>query len=317
VGRRRGALSTIAVVSAARPICAIAAGGSSATITPAGATIETLVIAGHPMLEPPDRALPPTGGCHVLAPWPNRVEDGTFTFDGIAVTVPINEPRRQNATNGLVRWLEWNVLEHTERSVTLDVAVPVQPAYPWRIRLTQTYAFEDDVFVARTVVHNEGDRRAPFGLGFHPNFVTGSSGVDDAFLEVPARTRLIFDARRLPIGVDPIPGGPMARLSEPGGLPLAGTGLDECYGDLRRGPDGQCVVRLRPGAPRPDVRITLSREWSYVMCFTGGPVDEQGRRRSISVEPMTCAPNALRSGDGIVGIEPDGTFSAFFAVALD
>ena len=39
------------------------------------------------------------------------------------------------------------------------------------------------------------------------------------------------------------------------------------------------------------------------MLFTGDPLPDVDRR-SLAVEPMTCAPNAFRSGDGLVSLEP-------------
>jgi aldose 1-epimerase len=39
------------------------------------------------------------------------------------------------------------------------------------------------------------------------------------------------------------------------------------------------------------------------MIFTGDGLPDV-ERRSIAVEPMTCAPNAFRSGEGLVRLEP-------------
>ena len=39
------------------------------------------------------------------------------------------------------------------------------------------------------------------------------------------------------------------------------------------------------------------------MLFTGDPLPDVARR-SLAVEPMTCAPNAFRSGDGLIRLEP-------------
>jgi aldose 1-epimerase len=41
------------------------------------------------------------------------------------------------------------------------------------------------------------------------------------------------------------------------------------------------------------------------MCFTGDTLEDQGRRRrAIAVEPMSCPPDALRSGRHLVVLEP-------------
>jgi aldose 1-epimerase len=49
------------------------------------------------------------------------------------------------------------------------------------------------------------------------------------------------------------------------------------------------------------------------MVFTGDhPAVE---RRGLAVEPMTCAPNAFRSGDGLRRLEPGASFTASWGIA--
>ena len=59
---------------------------------------------------------------------------------------------------------------------------------------------------------------------------------------------------------------------------------------------GSCS-RARPGR-----RATLwvDDAYGYLMLFTGDTLAPGARRRGLAVEPMTCAPNALQSGDGLV-----------------
>ena len=44
-----------------------------------------------------------------LMPWPNRLEDGAYTFDGQQHQVALSEPAAHNAIHGLVRWAPWRV----------------------------------------------------------------------------------------------------------------------------------------------------------------------------------------------------------------
>ena len=39
------------------------------------------------------------------------------------------------------------------------------------------------------------------------------------------------------------------------------------------------------------------------MVFTGDPLPDVARR-SVAVEPMTCPPNAFRTGDALIRLEP-------------
>ena len=50
------------------------------------------------------------------------------------------------------------------------------------------------------------------------------------------------------------------------------------------------------------------------MVFTGDPLLDVARR-SAAVEPMTCAPNAFRSGDGLIVLEPGDTHVATWGIS--
>ena len=52
-----------------------------------------------------------SGRGQLLTPWPNRIEDGSYEFDGRSFELPLNEPARRNAIHGLVRWSHWSVAE--------------------------------------------------------------------------------------------------------------------------------------------------------------------------------------------------------------
>jgi aldose 1-epimerase len=51
------------------------------------------------------------------------------------------------------------------------------------------------------------------------------------------------------------------------------------------------------------------------MVYTPDAVPEAARRRhSLAIEPMTCAPNAFRSGDGLIVLEPGRSTSATWGI---
>ena len=53
----------------------------------------------------------PSGRGQVLIPWPNRLEDGSYEFDGQRHQLELNEPENGNAIHGLVRWEPWTIGE--------------------------------------------------------------------------------------------------------------------------------------------------------------------------------------------------------------
>ncbi len=49
------------------------------------------------------------------------------------------------------------------------------------------------------------------------------------------------------------------------------------------------------------------------MLFTGDPLPDVDRR-SIAVEPMTCPPNAFRSGEALIRLEPGRSFTSTWGI---
>ena len=42
-----------------------------------------------------------------LIPWPNRLAEGRYSFAGSEHQLPLDEPERENAIHGLLRWRAW------------------------------------------------------------------------------------------------------------------------------------------------------------------------------------------------------------------
>ena len=79
--------------------------------------------------------------------------------------------------------------------------------------------------------------------------------------------------------------------------PIGATRLDSCFTDLERDEDGLARVELDDPDERGALGSGPTSAYGYLMLFTGDPLPDVSRR-SLAVEPMTCAPNAFRSGEG-------------------
>ena len=103
-----------------------------------------------------------SGRGQVLIPWPNRLTDGRYEWDGETHRLPLNEP--PYAIHGLARDAIWDVVAEGAFEHVLEP----QPGYPFRLRLRVEYTLADDGLSVRTVAENVGERAAPFGAGHHP-----------------------------------------------------------------------------------------------------------------------------------------------------
>lgn len=250
-------------------------------------------------------AMSTSGRGQLLIPWPNRLQDGRYEFDGRRHQLALSEPEHGNAIHGLVRWTRWFVREREADRVLLEHVLHPQPGYPFSLTVEVEYALAADGLSVRTTATNIGVDACPYGAGVHPYLTVGTPSVDAAILTSPGATVIRSDDRGLPVGTDPVERTPFdfrrARA-------IAATTLDHAFTDLERGDDGLARVELR----HPDgsgVVLWVDEGYRYLMLFTGDPLPDV-RRRSLAVEPMTCPPNAFRTGESLVRLEPGETHTA-------
>jgi galactose mutarotase-like enzyme len=273
-----------------------------AVVTEIGAGLRAYSVGGVDVVDGFDVTEPASAGRgQVLAPWPNRLEDGRYTFDGREGVAEINEAERNNAIHGLVRELPWALRERSDAAVRLSARLEAQPAYPWTIDLSLEYRLGADGLTVSCTVDNLSDVSAPFGIGFHPYFTVGTDVVDDALLCVPAERWLATDDRCLPIG---------ERLVAESGLDFRherrvdARRLDTAFTALRPDWRGRAVVTLRRRQPVRAVSVWMDEGFRYVQIYTGDTLEPvERRRRGIAIEPMTCPANALRSGTDLIRLE--------------
>jgi aldose 1-epimerase len=283
----------------------IAHGPHRAVIVEVGGGLRSYAVDGRDVVDGYEADQMCTGGRgQVLMPWPNRVKDGRYHFEGRAHQLPLTEPDRGNAIHGLVRWDRWTAeLREADR---LDVGYDLypQPGYPFRLRLGIQYRLAADGLHVTTTARNVGSQRCPFGSGAHPYLTVGTTVVDDALLLVPASTVLPGDERGLPTGAQPVDGTPLDFRRR---RPIGATQIDDCYTDLGRGADGMTRVELGPSDAGASVELWMDAAYTHLMVFTGDTVPDVARR-SLAVEPMTCPPDAFRTGSGLVTLEPAQTW---------
>jgi aldose 1-epimerase len=283
----------------------LAHGDQQATVVEVGATLRACAVGGRPVLDGFAVDETATGGRgEILMPWPNRIADGTYDFDGQTHRLALSEPAAGNAIHGLVRYANWTVAEAGPDHVVMSHRLHPQPGYPFVLDLVVAYRLADDGLTVTMQANNRGRRPCPFGAGAHPYLRLGRSGVGELRLRVPAATAYESDDRGIPIRRRSVEG---SALDFRGGSVIGDTRLDTAFTDLGRDPDGRAVVELaEPGGE--SVRLWMDERFTHLMLFTGDTLDPERRRQALAVEPMSCAPNAFRTGDGLLALPPGGTF---------
>jgi aldose 1-epimerase len=272
----------------------------AATVVEVGGGLRELSHDGVPIVEGYGADEMASGGRgQPLMPWPNRLAGGVYSFGGRRIQAPISEPATGSAIHGLVRWSNWRVAESAPGACAMELRLHPQPAYPFTLDLRLAYALTDDGLTVTLTATNAGPEPLPFGAGFHPYVTAGGATVDDARLTLPAEAWLPADDRAIPTGERRAPEG---ELDFRKAREIAGAVLDHCFTGLVRDPDGLAQVALQGPAGR--VTLWMDEAFGHVMVFTGDTLAPERRRRGLAVEPMTCAPDAFNSGDGLAVLAP-------------
>jgi aldose 1-epimerase len=292
----------------------ISRGRHRVVVTEVGATLRTYTFDGVDVIDGfAVGEQSPAGRGQVLAPWPNRLQDGRYTFDGQAGRAALDEPERSNAIHGLMRWLPWQLVERADNVVLLECVLHPQPGYPWRLELRVRYRLADEGLTVTAEATNLAGGAIPFGLGFHPYLTVGTPTVDTTALLIPAGRRLLTDSRGLPTGEAAVDGTEFDYTAE---RPVGGVMLDTGYTGLVRDDDGRARAEIhRPGGGR-SVTLWVDAAFEYLMVFTGDTLGPAERRRSVAVEPMTCPPNAFVSGKGLVRLEAGASWTGSWGISV-
>ncbi len=287
-------------------------GHQRAVITEVGATLRSFTVGERAVIDGFGPGEWSHGGRgQVLAPWPNRLGDGRYSFEGVDAQAPLNEPASNNAIHGLVRWVPWRMTGRAQNRVSMECELRPSPAYPFALRLGLEYRLGRDGLIVLAGAENIGPTDLPFGLGFHPYLTVGTRSVDMMRLRVPAETRLIADDRGLPVGRGPVAG---TEFDFTQGRLIGVTRMDTGFTGLIRGTDGR--VRVEVDHPDGDGGVTLwaDERFGYLMIYTGDTLDGDERRTSLAVEPMTCPPDALRSGIDVAVLRPGARWAGSWGI---
>ncbi|MET9913259.1 aldose 1-epimerase family protein [Streptomyces sp. NPDC006476] len=248
-----------------------------------------------------EQALITGGHGQILVPWPNRIGDGRYSWHGEDLQLPLNEPTAGNAIHGLLRWVAWRVVEATDSRAVLEVTLWPQPGYPFHLAVRAAYILGETGLEVAVTARNLDVRAAPYGFGQHPYVTVGTAVVDEAMLTVPARTWLRTDERGLPVAAEAVAGTVYDLRAQ---KVVGDLRLDTPFGDLDRDADGRAVVRLAHPSGEFGTDVWLGEGADYVQLYTGDTLPSEERRRAVAIEPMTCPPDAFRSGTGLISLGP-------------
>jgi aldose 1-epimerase len=242
----------------------------------------------------------------VLAPWPNRIPEGRWSWAGQTLELPVNEAATGCALHGLVAWSAWNLRAQSDDAVELGISIEPQPGYPFSLDLSVRWSVGADGLRCAITAWNTGWEPAPFGVAVHPYVVLPGCGVDDLELTMPADTWLDVDERLRPVALRPVEDGDRDFRR---GASLRGRALDTAFTDVSDAP-----VRVAGGDHAVEVWADPAFGWWQVYTSDYFPAGSERLRRALAVEAMTCGPDAFNTGRDLITLAPDERWSAEWGV---
>lgn len=299
------------------------AGAYEASVASVGASLRSLTYAGRDLVVPfdADQVRPAYRGA-TLAPWPNRVVDGRYTFAGVDHQLALTEPARGHALHGLAAWLEFDAVDKGSDHLELTAVIEPQAGYPWRVRVSTRFTLGPDGLTQCVQARNESDAAAPFGTGPHPYLVAGPGRVDEWTLLLPASEVLLVTEDRLaPTVLRPVEVAGAERFDYRAPRRIGAAQIDHAYTALGRDDEGVATVRVTD-ASGSGVEMAWDAACPWVQVHTAdlaGGVGQAGHRAGLAVEPMTCAPDAFNPDRypfdaGLLVIAPGESASASWRI---
>lgn len=292
----------------------ISHGDQHATVTEGSASVRQYRVGDREVFQSfAEDEIAPAYHSAVLIPWPNRIAGGRYAFDGEQYQLAITEPERNSALHGLACWQPWTLVNHESDRVSLSFRILPSPGYPFHLETRVEYRLGEDGLRVTTTSANTGDRSCPYALGFHPYIAAApGSHIDDCALSLDVRRRLVPDELLIPQGDEPVADGPYDFRTPRQVGPMT---LDDAFADVVRDAQGRSWARLK-GVDGRTAAVWADENFGYWQVYSADRLPGSMARQAMAIEPMTAAPNAFNSGDGLTRLEPGESFTAVWGAAL-
>jgi len=280
----------------ANPTYTLTHGDATAVINLVGSGLVGLRFGSHVVIPEVNLAPKTYAGC-LLAPWPNRIAQGRYVFEGNQYHLEIRDGLG-NAMHGLVDEATAEIVETRAGFLKLATKVDASAGYPWNLLAEATFELTAEELVISYFVTNVGSGNAPVGIGTHPYFPFS----DDTTIAVNADTASVHGSDMLPISQTPA-----AAI----GL---GSGNPVLVRDLKL--DTQFTSVTNPVATLKTGDHTLdiwhdNAPWLMIYTTNKFPWAD-GPGNAIAIEPQTCPADAFNTGEDLrVLASGESTFMRF------
>ena len=239
-----------------------------------------------------------------LSPFPNRIENGTYSFENQKYQLPCNNGAHSlhgllcNSVFEIVKELVTDTFAEIKLTYSYD---GTDSGYPFLYTIDITYNLSNTGLRIQTEIKNSGTTEMPIGDGWHP-YIRVTNKVDDLLLQIPSHKKMILNATGIPTGEYAL----KQFFTAP--TKIGADLFDDCF-ELYGSNDG-FQTKLIDVVNNRTLIVWQDQHYKYLQVYI--PPD----RKSIAIEPMTCAPNAFNSGLGLLVLKPNDFITFTFGILI-
>ncbi len=238
---------------------------------------------------------PTRSGNPILFPFPNRIKDGIFSWNGQTYSLEKNDPEQANAIHGFVCHYTWRVVNTDTTNEAASISAEFQPSvdapdilslWPADYKVLATYRMTSGTLRLDIEITNPDTKPLPCGIGFHP-FFTLPSAEEESWIHVPTKKYWPLNGS-IPQS-DPQPVDERTDLNR--SRRFSELQLDDALTDLMSPVDGTDGLRLCGSVSDISgnhvLQLRGSVDFREVVVFT------PPHRKAVCIEPYTCPTDAI------------------------
>ena len=236
----------------------------------------------------------------VLIPWPNRIKNASYEFEGNTYSLAVTEARTGSASHGFLAWKEWQIEEVCEDSLILKAYVIPTVGYPFLLESKAYYKVDDGGLSVTLITKNIGKKFAPYGVGQHPYITCNKEVLDNCTLHFPCSQVWDVDEKMCPTKLIR---ASQLNLDFDKERSLNGVKIDHAF----KNDKDPLVLTLKSDK----MEVSVTTKAPYVQLFTA----EKLLRKGLAVEPMSCPANAFNSKVGLTVLKPQESHALTYRIS--
>ncbi|MFT6879291.1 MAG: aldose 1-epimerase [Arcticibacterium sp.] len=253
-----------------------------------GAALTQLNLNGQDVIKYPLKDGEPKKGypSAILFPFPNRVKDGKYTFEGKEYSLEMNDLEAHNAIHGLVAFETFELISRTPSKIVAKyVYKGLNEGYPFPFEIKVIYQLKESSLLFNVEVTNSGSGNMPYGFGWHPYFGFDGTSIGEMTLKAPKRRRMELNERYIPTGEYEVEKAQIINLKN--------NILDNVFAIEKEGSESEVTLRFKKKKLIVSQK-TGKNKLNYMVLYI------PPSRNCIAIEPQSCNTNAFNNDEGLL-----------------